>query len=191
MNSGNKRFWEERYRSGDTPWQAEKTPQRFVEFARRHDLVQILFPGCGAGPEMAELAAAGCQITALDISSEAIRQGRAKYPTPAITWHCLDFFDFASKPFDWIAERAFLPALPPETRVRYAEKMARLVRPGGWLAGYFLYDGLDSGPPFGLADTELDALLGAEFTRFELGQLAHDADSGFYRRARWEAWQRH
>jgi hypothetical protein len=72
---------------------------------------------------------------------------------------------------------------------RYAPRIARLLRPGGRLAGFFFFDDNERGPPFGLNQMELNTLLSGNF------DLAADAPVGdsipvFAGKERWQVWTR-
>src|SRR4030095_13252581 len=70
-------FWDQRFRTGVTPWDAGGVPTALREFAlacggpRR-----VLIPGCGSGWEARYLAELGWDVTALDFSAGAIAAAR-------------------------------------------------------------------------------------------------------------------
>jgi SAM-dependent methyltransferase len=165
----------------------------------------VLVPGCGSGHEIAALAAAGFEVLALDFSAAAVAQARAHLPAPlaARSLRQADYFTFeaalaeptAQPPFDWIYERAFMPALPPTRFADWAARTAALVRPGGLLAGLFIVGASlpqpRSGPPFATTRAELEALLGAAFECIDAQALPPaEMLPVFQGRLTWLAWRR-
>ena len=185
-------FWNVRYSSAVTPWAAEGVQDALRAFAAsQHAPRRVLIPGCGSGHEAGFLLDRGWDVLAIDFSNAAIAEARAALGDRADVLREADFFelDGDDEPFDVIYERAFLCALPPRTWPAYAARVARLVRPGGVLAGFFFLTETASGPPFGTSQTALAELLGGAFE-----QLADDAVSDslpvFAGRERWQVWRR-
>lgn len=144
-------------------------PTALQEYLRKHPKGgRALIPGCGAGHELQAFAEAGYEVTAIDFSSAAVAQARAK-AGPDLAEHILegDFFEFDFPPgtFDLIYERTFLCAIPRAMRPAYRDRVARLLKPGGAFIGYFYYQNTDpkEGPPFGLAWGESDLLFARYF----------------------------
>lgn len=159
-------FWEERYSTERTPWDLQDSPaalRNFLLGARPGG--RVLIPGCGYGHEVGQFHAAGWKAEAVDFSPTAVARARAALGPLGVLVREADFFstDFGA-PFDLVYERTFLCALPVERWPAYAERIHRLLRPGGVLAGVF-YHGVDpDGPPF-----PIDAGVAKELFRdFEL-----------------------
>lgn len=78
-NIRTKEEWDERYRTGNTPWLAHGLLESVVSLIRNHLKVgsSILEIGCGYAEEAIALAKLGYKITATDISIEAINQAKA------------------------------------------------------------------------------------------------------------------
>ncbi len=74
-----------------------------------------------------------------------------------------DFF-LLEKQFDLIIEQTFFCALPPSFRPAYAEKMYRLLHPGGKLVGLLFDRDFPSGPPYGGHASEYQQLFEKKFT---------------------------
>ncbi|MCA3230546.1 MAG: methyltransferase domain-containing protein [Burkholderiales bacterium] len=201
-------FWDERFGAGFTPWDEARTPPALTRFVSVHGPAlgrRVLVPGCGSGHEIAALAAAGFEVLALDFSAAAVAQARAHLPAAlaARSLRQADYFTFeaalaepaAQPPFDWIYERAFMPALPPARFADWAARTAALVRPGGLLAGLFIVGTTvpqpRSGPPFTTTRTELDTLLGAAFECIDAQALPPaEMLPVFQGRLTWLAWRR-
>ncbi len=158
--------WEQCYLDGQTPWDKNAPSPPLVEWVRRvHPSGKALVPGCGAGHDVAMLAAAGIDATGLDIAPSAIARAQSAYPGHASRFVLGDLF---ATPADWhgafdlVLEHTCLCALPPTMRQDYEKAAHRLLRPGGLLAGiWFINPEMDpgeTGPPFGIPVDELDAL---------------------------------
>jgi len=154
-------FWDSRYQQQVTPWESGQLPAGFAALVQpllplAHS---VLLPGCGSGYEVAYLQRQGLQVAAIDFSAEAVARAREQLGPLAPLVRQADFFsDEVDGSWDWVYERAFLCALPPPRWPAYAEKMARLVKPGGYLAGYFFLRPTLKGPPFGAELARLQAL---------------------------------
>ncbi|MFZ2854516.1 MAG: methyltransferase domain-containing protein [Rhodocyclaceae bacterium] len=187
-------FWDQRFRTGVTPWDAGKAPQALREFAAGYpaaDTPHVLIPGCGSAWDAAFLDSCGWHVSALDFSAAAVEAARL---TLGEAWRgkllCADFFTFSPEQrFDLIYERAFLCALPRALWPAYAPRMAELLPPGGLLIGSFFIADQPKGPPFGILAHELDALLTPHFTRRE-DRPVDDSLPVFAGCERWQVWQR-
>ena len=187
-------FWETRYRTAVTPWDAGGVPHRLGIFlATETSGKTVLIPGCGSGYEIAAFAAAGHQVTAIDFSEAAVTRARQGLGALAERVIYGDFFT-AELPivgFDLVYERTFLCALPRRLWRAYARRTALLIRPGGWLAGFFFFDANDKGPPFGLRSGELEALLTPYFQRTTDEPIApEESISVLAGKERWQVWVR-
>lgn len=192
-------FWDERFTAGFTPWESRGVPMafgRWLDEAGPGAGERVLIPGCGAAYEVTALSARGCAVLAIDYSAAAIARARDALG-PALSG-CLrqaDFFTFEAAPFDWIHERAFLAALPPRLWPAWAERCARLLRPGGGMAGFFFVDPAAAeprrGPPFAVTPAELHRLLEASFDLVDDRPVPADESAPvFAGRERWQQWRR-
>jgi thiopurine S-methyltransferase len=189
-------FWDHRFRSGVTPWEAGQAPQALREFSAGYKPAteaapRVLIPGCGSAWDAAFLDRQGWDVTALDFSAAAVDAARV---TLGDSWRGVllqaDFFAFSpGQRFDVIYERAFLCALPRSLWPAYAPRMAEILRPGGVLAGSFFVTDEPKGPPFGILPQQLDDLLAPHFTRLE-DRPVEDSLPVFAGRERWQVWQR-
>lgn len=194
---GRPEFWDERYRAGFTPWDARGVPAPLVDFVERGAPGRrVLVPGCGAAYEAGCLDARGFEVTAIDIAPVALERARAVLGEPVArrVLRQADYFEI-DLAVDWIYERALLCALPPRLWTAWAGATARLLPPGGRLAGFFFLDeGAPEprrGPPFPARRAELDALLGAAFECVEQQALpAEQSIPVFAGREHWMVWRR-
>jgi SAM-dependent methyltransferase len=183
-------FWDERFERRFTPWDRGAAPQALREFVQAHAPLTTLIPGCGAAYELALLAAAGWDATAIDFSPVAVAVGKAAAGEFAGRVVEADFFAWPPpRPLQLIYERAFLCAMPRAMWPQVAARWAELLAPGALLAGYFFFDGLAKGPPFGLAQGQLDALLQADFECIA-DEAVRDSIAVFAGKERWMIWRR-
>jgi predicted TPR repeat methyltransferase len=184
-------FWSERFAQGFTPWDQGGVPaalRQFVEQSPRK--YTTLIPGCGTAYEVAFLSDAGWDVTAIDFSEAAVAAARGALGHWGDRVHQADFFQFEPKqPPELIYERAFLCALPLQRRAAVAARWAELLPQGGLLAGFFYFDDAPKGPPFGIPQVELDALLAPGFERIEDFPV-NDSIPVFVGKERWQVWRR-
>jgi SAM-dependent methyltransferase len=151
----NKEFWDNRYVSNDTGWDASyiTTPIKdyFDQLDDRDKKLCILVPGCGNGHEPEYLFRSGFkQVYVADISEFPLENFKKRVPDfpPEQLLHG-DFFQLKGS-YDIIVEQTFFCALDPSLRPAYAAKMAELLKPGGRLVGVLFNDTLNTDkPPFG------------------------------------------
>ena len=191
-DSADAAFWDVRYSAAQTPWAAGAVQAALRAFAAGlQGSPRALIPGCGSGHEAGFLLEQGWDVLAIDFSHAAIAAARAELGDRACVLREADFFAFDGDDalFDVVYERAFLCALPPRLGTKYAARVAELVRPGGCLAGFFFHAETPSGPPFGISQDALDALLGDAFVRIADDPVS-DSLPVFADRERWQVWQR-
>lgn len=183
-------FWDERFGRDFTPWERGGVPvalRRFVALSRP---LVTLIPGCGSAHELTLMCEAGWDATAIDFSPEAVARARALAGPWADRIRQADFFAYApEKPLDLVYEQAFLCALPQARRADVARRWAELLGQGGLLAGYFFFDNVPKGPPFGIARDELDVLLKPAF-ECVADEAVEDSIPVFAGKERWMIWQR-
>jgi SAM-dependent methyltransferase len=191
-------FWDLRYEAAFTPWSQEKIPhcwRQFLNHRSNATSTRILVPGCGEGFEVADLVRRGYHTTAIDFSQAAINSAKVVLGDVVEAPNCClkqaDFFDaeLCTEPFDLVYERAFLCALPPKLWPNYAAQMAKIIKPRGLLVGFFCYDPLPKGPPFGLEANALESLLDGQFQRI-YAETPTDSISVFVGREKFEVWQK-
>jgi SAM-dependent methyltransferase len=184
-------FWDERFERGFTPWDRGGVPQdlqRFVAACARPQVT--LIPGCGSGHDLAFLAAQGWDAIAIDFSPAAVAMAQAVAGLWSARVVEADFFTFQpAQRLDLIYERAFLCAMPRAMWPQVATRWADLLAPDSLLAGFFFFDDVAKGPPFGITPEQLDELLSPYFDCIE---DAHVTDSipVFAGKERWMVWRR-
>lgn len=163
--------WDQAYQENFTPWDKGQPSPALVEFFERHELTgRVLVPGCGVGHDVAFLVSRGLDAIGLDIAPTAIERAKARYPELAERFVLGDLFELKDS-FDAVVEHTCLCALPPEWREKYREAVAGLLKPGGRLIGVFFInpemDPGETGPPFGISEVELKALMAPRFELVE------------------------
>lgn len=167
-----KDFWEGRYLSGNTGWDAGRitTPLKayFDQLADKG--LEILIPGGGRSYEAEYLHRAGFRnVHVVDYAGMAFGDLLERCPGfPRAHLHQGDFFEHAGR-YDLIVEQTFFCALDPKLRARYVKHMHELLRPGGKLVGVLFDDPLFTDhPPFGGNASEYTALFSTVFGTFTL-----------------------
>lgn len=184
-------FWSERFERNFTPWDKGGVPLQFQQFVTNapHPYVTLI-PGCGLGHEVAYLSDAGWDVTAIDFSPAAVAAAQAALGKWAGRVVQADFFCYTPPmPIQLIYERAFLCALPRHKWPAIVQRWAELLAAGGMLAGFFFFDDVPKGPPFGANRAELEALLKPCFRLLDECDVV-DSIEVFAGKERWMVWQR-
>lgn len=127
------RFFRQRRESGnDLDWEGLWTGP-FLRPLREAGAGTVLELGCGTGNDAARLAGEGYSVTAVDLSSEAIDQARARFGSVAkfVVADMTQRLPFPGGGFDAVMSNVAMHMFPDGvTRAVFAE-VGRLVRPGG------------------------------------------------------------
>lgn len=120
----------------EIPWNHEAPPQLLVELldTGRIKPCRTLDLGCGAGNYAVYLASKGFDVTAIDISREAIKIAKqdAKAKNVECTFLVADIIDNMprfEKPFDFAYDWGVLHHIPPENRTQYTENIHSILAP--------------------------------------------------------------
>ena len=89
--------------------------------------------GCGLGTEVGYLASAGWQALGIDLSQTAIAQAAADHDESTFQRADVRRLPFRPHCFDAAVDRGCFHYLPPPGRLRYADELRRVLRPGGKL----------------------------------------------------------
>ena len=152
--------WEQRYLSGDTPWEKGSPSPGLEDFLAQNEIPRgaVLVPGCGTGHDVRAWAKAGFNVTGYDLAPSAIRLAKESTQAAGLS---ADFVlgnflaDLPPKRFDWIFEHTLFCAIDPGQRADYVAAVRRWLTPGGnYLAVNYLIPDED-GPPFGATRDEL------------------------------------
>jgi len=160
MAGPTREFWEKRFAEGNMPWdRGEASPQLGAWLAAGAlKPCRILVPGCGSGYEVAALAAAGFEVTALDYAPVAIERTRKLLDAGNLEAELFEADALAWQParaFDAIYEQTCLCALYPDQWRAYADQVHRWLAPAGRLYALFVQmprpgaaEGAIQGPPY-------------------------------------------
>ena len=193
MQSTEREFWDQRYRTNQTPWDQQGVPPALVAFLQRTaERGRVLIPGCGSGYEVQAFAAHGWEPLAIDFSTAAVERARSVLGPDAVHVRQADFFvDDLGGPFDLIYERAFLCSLPPERWPSHARRMGELLQSGGQLAGIFAYGEDPEPPPYLLGDGAAGRLFDRDFVLADDRAIPpRESPPLFAGKERWQVWRR-
>lgn len=184
-------YWDQRFNSGDTPWELNAPSGALFEavsamYADERALqgVTVLSPGCGTGADALELARRGALVTALDWSPHAcarLKERSARLRLPSFLGDVQvvhgDFFASSPNQVELVCEHTFFCAIDPVRRPEYVRAVIRWLQPGGYLIGnFFILPESEiselselslaksgDGPPFATTESELLGLLNSHF----------------------------
>ena len=92
--------------------------------------------GCGVGDDAEALSEAGYEVTAFDISAEAIRLCTQRYPETRVNYLVADLFAYPppwAAAFDLVYECNTIQVLPGKYRLQARDAMVSLLAPQGYL----------------------------------------------------------
>lgn len=163
--------WEEKYKTGELPWDKGEPSLPLRQYLEHHPLTgKALIPGCGRGHEVALAVEQGIDAYGLDIAPTAVSSAQARYPHLKDRFVLGNLFDLPKEwhqRFDLIFEHTCMSALPPSSRSSYRHSINLLLKPGGLLIGvWYINPDLDpehEGPPYPFPADELSALFKEEY----------------------------
>jgi SAM-dependent methyltransferase len=150
------RDWNEHYATGQLPWDSGVPDEQLVSAVDSGLIApgRAFEVGCGTGTNALWLAERGFDVVAVDVAPLAIEAARKKAPAGVrCEFAVLDFLtgDPPRAPFDFVFDRGVFHTFDaPETRARFASRVAALLAPGGqWLSLIGSTEGgpRDTGPP--------------------------------------------
>jgi SAM-dependent methyltransferase len=173
--------WEERYRSGDTPWEKGAPAPPLSEWLGSRGAMQgnVLVPGCGLGHDVRAIAAAAptAHVVGLDVAASALERARRFERAGDERYELANLFDLPvelTNCFHWVFEHTCFCAIEPGDRPYYVRGVIRALRPHGALLAIFFLNPWDpgeapegGGPPFAVTREELDRLFGTSFELLE------------------------
>jgi len=129
--------------NGDTngvPWADLEPHPLALEWLQQHDVQgqgkRALVVGCGLGDDAEELAKRGFQVTAFDVSPNAIAWAQRRFPDSSVRYQAANLLEAPAawqQAFDFILEIYTIQALLVKLRTQAIESIARFVAPGGQL----------------------------------------------------------
>jgi SAM-dependent methyltransferase len=157
-------FWQNRYDSGNTPWDLGQASPHFVNLlqSQPHWLIpgKISVLGCGRGHDAALFAKAGFETVGFDYAPGAIQEAQTHYGQIA-QFQQANIFDLAdphspwTEQFDYLLEHTCFCAILPKERPDYVKSVHNLLKPGGSLIGVFWEHDDTDGPPFSTTEAQL------------------------------------
>lgn len=162
--------WEERYRTGETPWDHGEPSPGLVDFLAQEKYTpgKAIVPGCGRGRDCVALARHGFAVTGVDVSALAIQgaQKLAAENSVEIDYHMRNFLHPPRSwrgAYDWVVEHTCFCAIDPDLRDDYVQAVRFVLKRGGHLLGVFFNIEAEEGPPFGATRGELADRFGPHF----------------------------
>lgn len=156
-------FWQQRFVSGQIPWDRGAAHPQLVLWLDQGLIdpgLSLLVPGCGRGHELLALAQAGVEVLGLDYAPAAVALARAQLESHAgsasgrveqadvLSWQ-------PARALDAVYEQTCLCALHPDHWRRYADQLHGWIKPGGRLFALLMQARRDSagagvveGPPY-------------------------------------------
>jgi SAM-dependent methyltransferase len=140
-------FWQQRFEQRHTPWDRGAPSPQLQRWLDDGSLAaaaaggRIAVPGCGAGHEVAELAAAGLDVVAIDYARAAVELTNARLAGRALRAEVVEADVLAwhpAAPLAAVYEQTCLCALHPDHWTAYAAQLQRWLRPGGRLFALFM-----------------------------------------------------
>lgn len=135
--------WDEMYKSGRylDSWDLDCVSPELVDFLAKHvpvnDKATALDLGCGSGMDCIALAKAGYLTSGVDISGEAlvIASRRAMEAGVVVRWYQASALELPhpDASIDLVTDRGCFHHIPEQDQTRYAEEVARILKPGGRL----------------------------------------------------------
>jgi SAM-dependent methyltransferase len=192
-DSSERAFWTQRWHRGKVPWDLGTVPPDLLSFLERTTTpTRVLIPGCGSGYEVRAFHDRGHDVTAIDFSATAVAHAKELLGPLGEKVFRGDFFehDFGEQRFGLIYERGFLCSLPTTKWPDYAARMASLLRPGGKLAGLFLYGQEPEPPPYPLTPQTAAELFGQSFRLLRDETVVAKTVAVYQGMEHWEEWER-
>jgi len=190
--------WEEHWKTGHTPWDAERSPPALLDLVSSGTLPsgRVLVPGCGAGYDVLTLTSAERAVTGLEVAPSALPRfetlrAEAGVPAERATVHHADFFDWEPDAlFDLIWDYTFLCAIEPSEREAWAHRVDALLAPGGELVTLIFPVAdwpAEDHPPYRMSPDLVSSLLSRRFqaTLLEPAARSHPGREGMEWLGRW------
>jgi len=102
----------------------------------KHTGRKAIVIGCGVGDDAEALSEAGYEVTAFDISPEAIHLCKNRYPDTTVNYLEADLFDYPSQwaeSFELVYECNTIQVLPGKYRIQARDAMVSLLAPQGYI----------------------------------------------------------
>jgi SAM-dependent methyltransferase len=177
--------WNERYQSGDLPWDTGKPSPELQRMLQQHNIrpCRALEIGCGTGTNCVWLASQGFDVTGVDLAPLAVeraiaRASAANVKVRFLTADVLNLPDLG-EPFAFFFDRGCYHAVRRENPHAYAPAVARLLTPGalGLVLTGNAREPHDPGPPV-VTEEQIRDELGRSFQIIDLHEFRFDPAPG-------------
>jgi SAM-dependent methyltransferase len=155
---------------GSLPWYNKSLDDDLRELLHAINITKGRFLDLGTGPatQAIELSKLGFQVTATDISENAIIRAR-RIANEDIEFVVDDILDSKLKEdsFDYIFDRGCFHVLEPSSRQRYVNQISRILREGGllFLKTFSAKEPSAGGGPYRFSIDEIDSVFSDRFVR--------------------------
>jgi SAM-dependent methyltransferase len=176
--------WDERYKSGDTPWDSGRPSEEMVRVLAETNIVpcRAVELGCGTGTNAVWLAQRGFDVTAIDISPLALAQAQRRAADAGVRVRFLQANVLAPSPeltgpFDFLFDRGCYHVVRRDHVDAFLTTLRHITRRGSMglvLAGN-AKEPHDPGPPV-VSEAELRAELASVFEIVQLREFRFDTD---------------
>jgi SAM-dependent methyltransferase len=188
--------WDERYKSGDTPWDSGRPSEELVRVLAETNIApcRAVELGCGTGTNAVWLAQRGFDVTAIDISPLALAQAQRRAADAGVRVQFLEanVLEPAPElagPFDFFFDRGCYHVVRRDSVGAYLATLRRITHPGttGLVLTGNAREPHDPGPPV-VSETDLREELGSVFAIVQLREFRFDTDEhGGVRFLAWSA----
>ncbi len=168
------------------PWDRGAPHPLLVEWFERHErgaTKRTLVVGSGFGEDAAYLARQGLGVIGFDISAEAVRAARRRFPSVPVDFRVADLLNPPSEwhqLFDLVVESYTVQALPVRLRRTAVTHETRFVRPGGTLlvlaAARDAADDELPGPPWPLTRSDIESFATEGLVAVKVEELREPPD---------------
>jgi SAM-dependent methyltransferase len=154
---------------GSLPWYNKDLDNDLREHLHAMNITKgrLLDLGTGPATQAIELSKLGFQVTATDISENAI--GRAKRMSKGIEFIADDILDSKLKgdSFDYIFDRGCFHVIEPSSRQRYVDQISWILRDEGllFLKTFSAKEPSRGGGPYRFSIDEIDSIFSNRFVR--------------------------
>ncbi|HMO60234.1 MAG TPA: class I SAM-dependent methyltransferase [Roseiflexaceae bacterium] len=162
---------QERYRTGDMPWDAELPPPEVIALVDRLAPGRLIDLGCGTARASLFLAEHGWQADGVDFVPEAIAMAQRRVADAGleqrVRLHVASVTDlgFLDPPYDLAIDVGCFHGMEPDEQQRYAAEVARMLRPGAlFLLFAYLHQHGSELLPVSTAAGSVEACFDADFT---------------------------
>lgn len=171
------------------PWADKAAHPLLREWLHARSLAgfRALDVGCGLGDNAEALAAAGAEVTAFDLSENAIHWAERRFPHTRVAYRSADLFHPPAEwlgAFDLVNECYTLQALPNRLLPEAGAALASFLKPGGRIlviARSRPHPAAPDGPPWPLARGDIEGLTAQGLTLDSLEELTQPGEPAHWR----------